>query len=148
METECSLQHSQQHATRPYPEPDRSSARRPPPPTPLFLKIHFSIILPFSPWSYKWFPSLRFLNQNNLCTSPLPCMLHALSISVILIWSPECYLMRNREHEAPRYVVFSNPLLPFFFQTRISSSTPYSRHLEPNFPPSSPLNISDEVSHP
>jgi hypothetical protein len=37
-------------------------------------------------------------------------MLHALLISVFLIWSPEWYLVRNTEHKAPRYVVFSTHL--------------------------------------
>jgi len=42
----------------------------------LFLKFHFHIIVPSKPRSVKWSPSLRFLHQNSLCTSPLSHMLH------------------------------------------------------------------------
>jgi hypothetical protein len=61
MEPEDSLPHSQQPATSPYPEPDRSS----PCPPSHFLKIHFNIILQS--------PSLRFPHQNPVRFSPLPC---------------------------------------------------------------------------
>ena len=50
----------------PYPEPDHSS----PYPLSHFLKIHFNIILPSIPGSYKWAFSLRFLHQNPYLLSP------------------------------------------------------------------------------
>ena len=62
------LLRSQGDATCPYPEPDQSS----PCPTFHFLKIYFNIILPSMPRSAKWFPSLRLLHQNPVCTSPFP----------------------------------------------------------------------------
>ena len=46
----------------------------------------------------------------HLCS--LPYVLHNLPISVVLIWSLEWYLVRNTEHKASCYVVFSTPLLP------------------------------------
>jgi hypothetical protein len=35
-------------------------------------------------------------------------------------WTAEQYLMRNTDHEAPRYVVFS---IPFYFLSRICFGT-------------------------
>jgi hypothetical protein len=35
---------------------------------------HFNIVLPSMPRSYMWPLSLRFIPQNHLCTSPLPCI--------------------------------------------------------------------------
>ena len=51
MEPEGSLPHSQVPAICPYPEPDQSS----PCPPSHFLKIHFYIIFPSTPWSSKRF---------------------------------------------------------------------------------------------
>jgi hypothetical protein len=55
MEPEGSSPYSQL-PTCPYPEPDQSSLC----PPPNLSKIHFNIILPSMPGSYKWSPSLRF----------------------------------------------------------------------------------------
>ena len=40
-------------------------------PTSLFLKIHFNIILPPTPGSFKLFSSRTFPHWNSVCTSPL-----------------------------------------------------------------------------
>ena len=54
MEPEGSLPHSQQPATCPYPEPDKSS----PCPPSHYLKIHFNII----PHLHQGLPSVLFLS--------------------------------------------------------------------------------------
>ena len=42
------------------------------------LEVYFNIILPSTPWSYKWFLSLRFFHQNPVCTTYLPYTCHIL----------------------------------------------------------------------
>jgi hypothetical protein len=100
---------------------------RRPPPVPILSQIvpvhaspshsfnlHLNSIIPSVPRSYKWFLSVWF-------PSPKPCMSlscppympHALPISSI--WSPEQYLVRNTDHKAPRYVIFSTLMLPRCF---------------------------------
>ena len=66
IQPEGSLPHSQQPATCPGPESDRSN---PCPPSRL-SKIRFNIIQS-TPGSSKWSSSLRFPHQNRVCTSPL-----------------------------------------------------------------------------
>jgi hypothetical protein len=67
METRCSLPHPQDPATCPYPQPAQSG---PCPPSHV-LKIHFNVI-PSTPGSPKWSPSLRSPHQNAVCTSLFP----------------------------------------------------------------------------
>jgi hypothetical protein len=66
MEPEGSSPHSQAHATCPYPEIAPSS------PHTHIPKIHPNIILPPTPGSPQWSPSLSFPHQNPVHTSPLP----------------------------------------------------------------------------
>ena len=86
-----------------------------------FSEIHFNIILPLTPWSSKWSPSLRFPHQNHVCASPRLHTCNTPCPSVFLIWSPKWYLVGSAEHKAPRYVVFSTLLLPRPSQIQISS---------------------------
>jgi hypothetical protein len=82
MEPGGSLPYSQESATCPYPESAQSS----PCPPSHFLKIRFNIILPPTPGSPKWSPSLRFPHQNPACTSLFPPhVLHSPPIS-FSIW--------------------------------------------------------------
>jgi len=69
IKTKGSSSHSQAHATCPYPELAPSSPHTP---TSHFPKIHRNIILPSTPGSPQWSPSLRFPHQNPVHTSPLP----------------------------------------------------------------------------
>ena len=124
MEPEGLLPHSQVPAICPYPEPVQSSPSLHIP----HLKIHLNIILPSKPGSSNWSLSLKFTHQNPVCTSPLPpYLLHAPSISIFSISSPEKYLARNTDHKDPRYIVFSSCLLPRTSWAPKPSSALYSR---------------------
>jgi len=75
MESEGSLSYSYVPTTCPYPELAQAS------PCPHFLKVHFNIILPSMPGSYKWSLSLRFPHQTLYTPLLSPYMLHAPPIS-------------------------------------------------------------------
>jgi len=115
MTHEGSLPHSQKLATSPGSESDQSS----PWPPPTSLKIHFNIILPYTPRSPKWSLCLSYPHQNPVYTLPVHL--------TVLICSPEQYMMSSTDHKALRYVVFSCPLLPCPSYAKISSSASYSR---------------------
>ena len=89
MEPEDWLQHSRIPTIYSYPEPYQLLL--PPPP---FLKIHFNIILQYTPRYSKWSPSLKFPHQNPICAYPLPhtCYVPRSSHSS-LFWSPENYFV-------------------------------------------------------
>jgi hypothetical protein len=76
-----------------------------------FLKAHFNIILPSIPGSSKWYPNLMppsksctQLSFSHRCWMPHPS--HSPRFD-----HPQ-YMVRITHHKAPRYVVFSTPLLP------------------------------------
>jgi hypothetical protein len=106
MELEGSLPHSQQPATCPYPEPDKSNPHLPS----LFLKIYFNIIVPFTSRSCKSGSSFRFPRQDPVYISlllmrtarpPLPFRLawsnHSNNSSLTLLdkASGDCLLIRS-----------------------------------------------------
>ena len=98
MEPEISLPHSPDSVTCP------SSPIQSIPPS-HFLKIHFIfIMLSSAPRSSKWFPSLRFSNQNPVCTSPCPirakCSDHLIFIEII----PCCHDIRRWWHRDWQFV--------------------------------------------
>jgi hypothetical protein len=41
-----------------------------------FFMIHFTTIIPSTPWSSKWYIFVGFPHQNPLCICPVPCMCH------------------------------------------------------------------------
>ena len=130
MEPEGSLPRSQEPATFSCPKTDQSS----PCPPSNYSKIHFNIIFPSTPVSSEWFlPSdfpTKILYAHLLFPIRVTC-----SAYLLLIRSPEWYLVRSTELKAPCYVVISTPLLPHPSYTQISSSSaPYSRKPSANVP--------------
>jgi hypothetical protein len=85
-----------------------------------FLKTNFNIIFSFTPRSPKCTPSLGSPHQNPVCTALLPCVLTSRPSQSFWFWS-SVHLVRNTGHKAPRYEVFSTPLLlwPLQFTTRV-----------------------------
>ena len=81
MEPEGSLPHSQESATCPYPEPDKSSPHL----LSLFLKIYFYIIVPSTSRSCKSGLSFSFPHQDPVCLSVLLMRTTRLSFFRLLV---------------------------------------------------------------
>ena len=130
MKPEGSLPYTQEPVICPY--PDRSSPCRHPISrrsiliSPSHLRLGLPSGLRPSGFSTK------------ILYAPLspPYVLHAPPITVFLTWSPIWYLVRNTEHKARCYAVFSTPLLPHPSEAQISSSALYSPNPSVNIPPS------------
>ena len=97
------------------------------------LMIRF-IITSSTPTSSKWSLSLRSPHLNPVYThlSCLPYVRHATPNEIFSIWSQE-YLVRNTDDKAPRYVVFSPPLLPHRLTHRYIPQHPTLEHTEDIF---------------
>jgi hypothetical protein len=67
------------------------------------FKIHSKVIFPTMCRSFSLF-LYKFLHRTMCAFSSLSYVLCAQSTSFSSIWSPECYLGMNNNHEASRYV--------------------------------------------
>ena len=77
MQPECSLPCTQQPSTFIYLRPNSST---PQPPTQIFFKIHFKIILPFMPKLFMYFASFGFSHKNCVCTGD--CSEHRINTEI------------------------------------------------------------------
>jgi len=141
MDPKGSLPHSQQPATCPYP-----SSPCPPHPTSwrfiLILSSHLCLGLPSGLFSLHSLPK-PFMHL--FSPSYMPC---APPISIVLIRSPEIYLVRSVAHEASRFAFLSNPhyLVPFRPTCLLQYITLW--HPSASVPLPSALSVTDQVSHP
>jgi hypothetical protein len=120
MDPEALLPTFTRSAICPYPQPHQSSLC----PSSHILKIHFNIIVQYTPGSSKWSLSLRSSHQIPVCPYTLAirttCPAHLIHLD----------LTRSADHKAPRYVCFSTTLLQVltvrwlcFFYQHVYAST-------------------------
>ena len=139
MEPEGSLPHSQVPANCPYPEPDRSS------PHTHFPKIHHNIILPSTPGSPQWSPSLRFPHQNPVHTSPLPHTRYMPDHLILLDFVTRTILGEEYRSLSSSLCSFlHSPVTSSLVGPNILLSILFSNTLRLR----ASLNVSDQVSHP
>jgi len=75
-----------------------------------FFKIHFNIILPYTPKSSKSSPSLRHSHPYPVCISPLPHTCYMPVHVIHLDSSPEQCFVHSTDHKAIRVVFTVNRL--------------------------------------
>ena len=137
MEPKSSFRHSQVSATCPYPytKPHQSSSC----PPSHFSKIHFNIIFPSTSSSFKLL-LLSVVPTKILCApffSSIRAMCHAHLIFLDLITQ---IIFGEKDHKAPRYVVFST----LWYLVLLSPDRLLSNTLRL----CSSLNVRDQASHP
>ena len=102
-----------------------------------FLKVHCNIIPPATPRSSKWSTSLRFLQQNPVCTSPLPHTCYMRRLSHSSRFGRPNHIWWKAGAFSSNYVIFCTTLLPHCStKAQISSSEPYSETSSAFVPPS------------
>jgi len=96
------------------------------------------------PGSYKWHPSLRFPNQNPVCTSPLP---HATWPTYLILLDLIAQIIFGEEYRSLSSSLCSllhSPVTWSLLGPNILLSTQFSNPLSLY----SSLNVSNQVSHP
>ena len=130
-------------ATFPYPEPTQSTLY-PPHPTSwrsiLILSSHLRLGLPIGLFHTDFLTKPLY---TTLLSPPHTCYMPRKSRSSI--WPPEQYLVKNRDHQAPHYVVFLHSPVT---SSLLGPDTLFSPLFSNTLSLRSSLNMSDQVSHP
>jgi hypothetical protein len=113
-------------------------------PTFHFLKIYLDAILPSSSKSSKWSPSLKFLHQIRVYTSPLPTRATCPAHLILLYFITRTILDKDHKSLSCTWWSFYNfPVTSSLLGQNIILNTPLSSTLTVRFS----LSLSNQVSH-